>query len=536
MRLRSVLIATLFGEIAAYLFADNWITVAAVVMCGASTILLFFRRSFCAVTITVVHDTSSATSAKHDQLTLKRLHAPESEKVAITPSSGSPLTTSTLKPVDTQGSVKRRLDQLINVPADDDIRPTSAAAVEQSNAPHEHQRVSFSATEISKSVVTRESVTGSTVRRTTESRAILPVGHFERHAGVPGYLYLAHNPEHQTQVFKAGYAIVDPRERVEGLNLQQNRTSHVGSFELIHYRLVNDSYRAEQLLFELLFNRRIALSREFFWGEPDELILSMNSVASRSKFDDTSLTGLYSSTKLDTHVLLNGGEPKPDQAFDSAVDANEANNGWICIFRNPVYRVKTYRIDFTTRSPNRLMNRLNAMQRGLTSQIGFFKLVHCVATIDPGTAHRYLMKQLHPYRIHSRKHFFNAPLDAILIALARAIEESNSAREFIEKNERSSVGQMPDRLNVQQPDRSLVTGHTTLLKSSHVEARAITVKIFFGNIPCEIRPWVVTCHGCGQNLRLTAAIGAVDDVTCPRCLFTLRYRQGPRGSSPVSSQ
>ena len=299
---------------------------------------------------------------------------------------------------------------------------------------------------------------------------------------------------------------------------------------------MNDSYRAEQLLFELLSNRRIALGREFFWGEQHELILSLNSVASRSNFCDSSLTGLHSPTKVNTlHLLLDENGPT-EQALYSAVNGSEADNGWVCIFRNPAYRIGTYRIDFTTRSPSHLIYRLNVMQRRLTSQIGFFKLVHCAATGDPGTTHRHLMRRLHLHRIHPLKHFFNAPLDVILTALARSVEESNFAMEFIAKTEINNVDQTSVRLSAQQQDHSPVTEIATRLGGSRNEASSITVKIAFGNIPSEIRPWVVICQGCGQNLRLTAAIGAVGDVTCPQCWFTLRYRQGPRGSILLSPQ
>ena len=96
--------------------------------------------------------------------------------------------------------------------------------------------------------------------------------HFNRHQGLPGWVYVARNEMHQTDVFKVGYTTANPEVRVKGLNTEQrNRTSQIGFFDLVFKRPVINAYGAEQRLFTIIDSYRVSKGKEFFRMPLDEL-------------------------------------------------------------------------------------------------------------------------------------------------------------------------------------------------------------------------------------------------------------------------
>jgi hypothetical protein len=95
--------------------------------------------------------------------------------------------------------------------------------------------------------------------------------HFRRHAGMPGFLYVAHNDEYRADLYKLGYTTVHPEKRIARLNQQVRLANDIGQFTLVHSIAVPTAYDSEQRIFEALQALRVAAKREFFVG-PSSLL------------------------------------------------------------------------------------------------------------------------------------------------------------------------------------------------------------------------------------------------------------------------
>jgi hypothetical protein len=332
-------------------------------------------------------------------------------------------------------------------------------------------------------------------RKVRKARVFVPE-HFRRHSQVPGFLYLARNPFHQVGLHKLGYTTEDPDTRLNSLNDQHGKASDVGRFELIHSVPVSASYEAEQALFEVLSDARVVSKREFFFESQDFLTRGLDAAGYFSSASATAFNNFYEYS-LDRDNWTKFRPIRLQQV--SAAPLLHPEDGWFYIARNPWHRDNIYRVSCSKHNPSLRVEALNAAQRKLTSQIGFYALVHCIGSADVGGIWTGLNRRLSQYRVEGSRVFYEAQLTELVNLISEAVRQPIAAS-VPESQNRSSAGEIIIEKVCGRPSREWVA-------------------------------WTAPCPRCGAILRLKGTIGALEYLPCPVCEQALVCHLGPRGST-----
>lgn len=327
----------------------------------------------------------------------------------------------------------------------------------------------------------------------TPAQVVTPE-HYRRHAGVPGFLYIAHNDEHRAGLFKIGYTTGSPQVRMASLNKEHKEASDIGVFHLVHSVPVAASYDAEQALFDAITAQRVAERREFFFGSQDALIRAVNAAARLTYGDADPLNTIYAESS--TWATANQGMgPSLPPVQTQALQTLE--HGWVYICRNPWHREDTFRVSFTKVDPKKRLEELNAGQRRFTSQIGFYRIVACVQVISVQDVYRKLQSMLASYRVKGSRVFYQAPLPVLCARVETAVSTGSSARNLDGAGLVQTVG-------------------TTAINPDG-EHRSIVVELIHGTPHFTWAAWTAACPACRQRLRFKGQIGARGNVNCPSC-------------------
>lgn len=325
---------------------------------------------------------------------------------------------------------------------------------------------------------------------------------YQRHAGLPGFLYIARNDEHLDYVFKLGYTTVDPQHRAERLSRQLALSGDIGEFRIVHSVGVTAAYDTEQALFDALVDRRIAKGREFFYADELALFCAMRAASRLCEGSTAELTDFLDGEPWKHSPMMH--KPRV-QSCPSTTDLPEAR-GWAIACRNPWHRPETFRIAFTTRNPQSFIHRLNSPQRVRTSQIGFFDLVICCPVRDLSAAKRVLSRSLAPFKIAGKRSFIRTPLEG----LRRAFEAMTLADAAAAVEPTADRGRATD-------SAARSAGRRSARPEKLIIPRAIDEKQ-----EKAWTTWTATCPHCDQLLRFTDRPGTHGDAVCPACgsLFT----------------
>jgi hypothetical protein len=332
--------------------------------------------------------------------------------------------------------------------------------------------------------------------RQIQKAKIFDPNHFRRHSKVPGFLYLARNPFHEVGLHKLGYTTESPITRLTRLNEQHCIASDIGTFELIHSVPVSDSYEAEQALFEVLSDARVVAKREFFFESQEFLTRGLDAAREFSAVSTTAFTQFYEwSLDRDDWKKL-----RPAQVNQvSVTPLLRPEDGWVYIARNPWHRANIYRVSCSKFNPLSKVEELNATQRKLTSQIGFYALVYCIGSVDIGSLWTGLNRRLTKYRLKGSRVFFEAQLTELQKLIHETVCEPQAVI-FPDTTHRISTGQ-------------------------------IIVEQVHGRPLREWVAWTAPCPGCGAILRLKGTIGALEYLSCPSCELVLNCHVGSRGAT-----
>jgi hypothetical protein len=318
--------------------------------------------------------------------------------------------------------------------------------------------------------------------------------HYRRHAGVPGFLYIAHNDEHRAGLFKLGYTTLTPQVRMASLNKAHKEASDIGVFHLVHSVPVAASYDAEQALFDAIGAQRVAERREFFYGTQDALMRATNAAAQLTYGDADPLNAIYAESNTWT-TASQGMAPSLSPVRIPTGQGLES--GWIYICRNPWHRDDTFRVSVTKVDPIPRLDELNAGQRRLTSQIGFYQIVHCVLAPQlKGAAHQ-LQNMLARYRIPGSRVFYRASLPVLQAVIDAVVS--------VERPARNQGGAEPIQID----------GASAI--DINGEHRPISAELLHGPAHFSWAAWTAACPACRVRLRFKGEIGARGSVNCPRC-------------------
>jgi hypothetical protein len=301
-----------------------------------------------------------------------------------------------------------------------------------------------------------------------------PEDDYRRHIETPGWLYIARNSMHRENIFKVGYTTVSPEGRAFTLNESRaGSTSECGVLELVDAVEVQHSYEAEQAAFARLARWRMASKREFF---------------------NVPLAALKAAIRSQDVGASTADRAQLDETKDeiSAIDISTfaGRTGWVFFARNPCYRPNIVRLAHTEKAIFGRMEELNAAQRSLTAEIGFYRVVHARWSDSPKAAKERTIEALRSRRIDPRKHFFDGPWSALKDALDKATEP------------RPVVVRVAD---VVDPMR----------------------------LPSEVRPWVLRCPKCDTPTLQQGQINEIRAVQCPRCHTTITCCIGPSGTTAL---
>ncbi|CAN5723061.1 hypothetical protein BH11PSE12_BH11PSE12_17300 [soil metagenome] len=264
-----------------------------------------------------------------------------------------------------------------------------------------------------------KSVTKSSVRRAARRTPIkiVPADHYRRHAKKPGFLYIARNDAHCECLYKIGYTtLAVPEARIDSLNKEHGEASDIGEFRLIHHAPVAASYDAEQALFDVLAAYRVTDKREFFYGQISGFIEAMNVVTQMNNGTIEPLNKFY------PHVdeRCDTSKASPVKLAVVPTPACMPGGGWVYVCQNIWHEQDTYRLGFTSTNPINGCERLNKKQKLLSSQIGFYYIVYCIAVNNVKQVQNQLRPILHKHKIgNHRKNFYRLPLQDISSLIER---------------------------------------------------------------------------------------------------------------------
>ena len=374
----------------------------------------------------------------------------------------------------------------LNMPGDEPTRVVTSQNIKPklpTDAPmgkNENQSIS----ELKQVPASTETLNHQQVARPTtipKRKRTLDPNHYRRHAGVPGYLYIARNDCHQLGLYKIGYTTLTPLERIKTLNLQHADASDVGSFTLVHAVQVGGSYDAEQALFDAISETRVAAKREYFYERSEFLIKALQAASVFNNGNPDALDDFldWSLDQDSWKTYL----PPPLQS-STVPPKLKSTDGWIYVARNQWHRESIFRIGQSINNPQIKVDELNRKQRELTCQIGFYKLVGCVVVDELQVAFSRLKASIHQYKIPGSRVFFEVPLDNLMEAVIKSAE------------------------------------HNQPWSSSNVPAE-FTDQIWVDIVPMSPHPswaaWTAHCSACRQLLRFRGAIATAGIVVCPNC-------------------
>lgn len=221
---------------------------------------------------------------------------------------------------------------------------------------------------------------------------------FEANLGVPGHLYLARNPLHRAELFKIGQTRHRAQQRVRTLNEELEQVRDIGRFRLEHSAPVSDAFGAEQAVFALLAECRVAPPKEFFLGNIDMLREAIDCVASggaaaafRARWDE------QLSAAVERRRQVRG----PPWQHPPGLTGNAT--GWVVVLRDDWHADDIYRIGHTRRDPLETVRRLNR-QRQASATVGFFRPVLTVPVRDAPNTARAVLSRLGAHRVDARLH------------------------------------------------------------------------------------------------------------------------------------
>ena len=314
--------------------------------------------------------------------------------------------------------------------------------------------------------------------------------HYSRHTGVPGFLYIARNNFHQLGLHKLGYTTLAPSQRIKTLNQQHARASDVGAFTLVHAVEVSGSYDAEQALFDAIADTRVAEKREFFFERSDFFIHAAQAASCFNSGNPNALDDF-----LDWSLSLDSWEKyRPASVHSVSVPPKvKITDGWIYVARNQWHRESILRIGQSKNDPQIKVDELNRMQRQLTCQIGFYKLVECVVVDDLQYAFSELKKLIQQYKIPGERVFFDIPLSHLRGLILDVTREGA----------RCSMNTTPLEITDQ-----------------------ISVDVVSMKPHPSWKAWTMCCPSCQQLLRFRGTVAAVGIVACPTCVEHIHCRIG----------
>jgi hypothetical protein len=299
----------------------------------------------------------------------------------------------------------------------------------------EHDPQALQMSQYAARILTEADPPKSPAFNSSESRRILrkrtkvfDPAHYQRHAGVPGFLYIARNDSYQVGLFKMGYTTApSPDARIKSLNSQHAKASDVGNFSLIHSAPVKGSYDAEKALFDVIAKVageriRVVDKREFFFQRTDFLI---RAVKAASAFNNDNPGALDEFLEW---ALGQDSWQRLAPAFSQPVDIPPrllATDAWIYVFHNRWHRDSIFRVVVTKRSPLKALEKLNDVQRDLTCQIGFYALVSCIVVDDSRKLRTSISSSLRKYQIDESGDFFDIPFATLTALLTGTVDETN---------------------------------------------------------------------------------------------------------------
>jgi hypothetical protein len=347
-------------------------------------------------------------------------------------------------------------------------------------------------------VVASDNATESTPETKPKKRTtkVFDRDHYLRHSGIPGFLYAARNPFHQTGLYKLGYTTDSPEARMKMLNEQHSAASDVGRFELVHAVPVSDSYGAEKALFDVIADARVIEKREFFFENQDFLIRGLDAVCSFSAGSYNALTDFYE-LSLDRNSWAKSRPVRPSAIV--VPPRTSSDGGWIFITRTMWHRDNIHRVSRSKKNPLIKLNELDAIQRGLTARLGFYDLVGCVAVDNLDGTWAALSPQLTLRRVPGSRVYYDAPL-SVLTQLINNVQT-----------------------DIRQPVQSICNPEQT--------KNLISVEKVKGPRSASWAAWTAACPFCGIILRFKGIVGASQMVKCPECHQSMNCHQGSQAVS-----
>lgn len=237
---------------------------------------------------------------------------------------------------------------------------------------------------------------------------------FDRHCGVAGLLYAAHNEFHRTDLFKLGYTTLTVDERMASLNLEHESRSHVGFFRPVHSVPVTDTYGCEQLMFDVLNDFRVTAGREYFLLSQEAIDQVMDSISNGSR----------NIAALRRYLPVPSTDLKSIRRPVANAHLRPASGGSVYLLRNPCHREPLYRIGHTAGEPESQRNALNAAQRQHTSRVGFFNWAGWAATNQPRLTYELVLKETCRHRPATRSPYVSMAVDELTDLLAWAAKRT----------------------------------------------------------------------------------------------------------------
>lgn len=295
-------------------------------------------------------------------------------------------------------------------------RTAPVAPVESSNLPNTPStpigpvQVAIEPKELTRETRQRE-------RLVKSPRSVLRPADYQRNAGVPGFLYLARNPEHWAGMFKVGQTCKHPNSRVQQLNREHEEHSDIGTFELLDMVPVSDAYGAEQALFKVLEELRPVRGREFFIAHPEFLSDVMRAISRFVKGEDEWINRVYQELDPQQHPRW---PAHPTRHHYYGVSRPP---GWVYLARNRFHQADTYRFGAVKhRRPEQAVEAWNKGQREATSQIGFYDVVYAVPVWDTAQSRTLGWRSLRRWRMAGTRSFVRGPLSDLANALSSALK------------------------------------------------------------------------------------------------------------------
>lgn len=303
--------------------------------------------------------------------------------------------------------------------------------------------------------------------------------HYQRHAGVAGYLYMARNPFYFDGLYKLGYTTLTPQERLNWLNAEHRKVPDVGEFHLVHAVPVAAAYDAERALFDLLGADRPVQKREFFLHSEALLKRALDATQAFTNGNAGALDDFVLSRAEDKSF-----ENPPVVTYALIQPLSSLHGGWIYVTHCQWHRSDIYRISYTRKDPRLAVSTLNARQKRLTCRIGFHTLVHCVCVDYLKESWDKVAASLERWRVVSSKVFYEGPIEDMSRAISLAV----------------AVSQAPAAPLSQSQDFG-----------------DVTVELVPGQAASSWAAWARPCPCCDAVLRFTGTVGAKGVVECPAC-------------------